>query len=365
MSINVAATTGRQCILSKFPTNFSFCFAYGSGVKKQLGYEDIVKQRQTMIDMMFCVDDAAKWHSENLQMNPTHYSGLAHWYGSVGNGGSRIAYIQNNFGARVYCNTLIPLDNGQFIKYGVVSTKNLIDDLLNWRYLYVAGRLHKPCEILIEPRKLDIQSAIQFNLKSAVHVALILLPKSFTIYDLFYSIANLSYAGDFRMIFGEKKDKVKNIVKPQLADFYKYYLPTLLEFCSDNCIDSVLSNEKMPTGLIYQNKSTDMTLHHLKNLPQSICHGLIIGAASSTASSATIVSPVTKGKHSLLKIQDDSHQSMQSLASNPKLPYMLSKQLRGIVWNSSVYQSLKNIPTAGVTKSIQYSWKKVLKTFNM
>lgn len=37
----------------------------------------------------------------------------------------------------------------QIIKYGVISTDSLIDDLIHWKTMYVAGRLHKPVGIQI------------------------------------------------------------------------------------------------------------------------------------------------------------------------------------------------------------------------
>lgn len=39
--------------------------------------------------------------------------------------------------------------SSQIIKYGVISTESLIDDLMHWKTMYVAGRLHKPVSIKI------------------------------------------------------------------------------------------------------------------------------------------------------------------------------------------------------------------------
>jgi len=30
------------------------------------------------------------------------------------------------------------------MKYGVISTHTLVDDLVNWRSMYISGRMHKP-----------------------------------------------------------------------------------------------------------------------------------------------------------------------------------------------------------------------------
>lgn len=320
-------STGKWNILTKFPNNFSFCFAYGSGVKKQLGYVDGNSAKKPMIDLVFCVTDSLEWHRKNLQINPSHYSAV----GLMGS--SIVSRIQTQFGAKVYCNTLIPLDDGSTIKYGVVATSDLITDLIDWKYLYLAGRLHKPIEILYPPA-LDIQNAITTNLTNALHVSLLLLPERFTYFDLFYTIANLSYAGDFRMIFGENKDKVRNIVEPQLVDFRNLYLPTLerlsqhLTLPLDEC------------GHLVQDKSEAVTLHHLQQLPETL-------------------------KFQLLGDKRNDNSVVMQLCRDSNLPQMVQRGVNKIVWSSSVFQSLKNIPTAGLSKAIRYSWKKVLKTLQL
>ncbi len=56
-------------------------------------------------------------------------------------------------GASTWFNTLLPVPLGlpgagdgprQRFKYGVIDMAALVDDLRNWRSLYIAGRMHKP-----------------------------------------------------------------------------------------------------------------------------------------------------------------------------------------------------------------------------
>lgn len=318
-------------ILSRFPPNVSMCFAYGSGVKEQLGYDK--KKKNNMIDLIFCVDNSFRWHAENLDKNLSHYSAM-HTLGS-----RWIARYQEDLAARMYFNTLVPIvEEGRMIKYGVTSTKHLIEDLLDWRYLYVAGRLHKPVKIIRSPTNVKIENAMDNNLKSAMHAALLLLPKSFTEYDFYFTVANLSYGGDFRMTFGENKQKVKNIVRPQLRGFRELYAPTLKLFRDNISFPTAVNHEI----LCEQDASPTSRLHHLSSLPKwpirNICHNW------------------NRGRY-----KQDTEDVLRAVAYSSICQETVQNSLNSIVLHSSLTQSLKNIPTAGIAKSIKYSWGKIQK----
>ncbi|XP_006169109.1 phosphatidate cytidylyltransferase, mitochondrial-like [Tupaia chinensis] len=74
-----------------------------------------------------------------------------------------------------------------------------------------------------------LRSALDKNLRSAVTAAFLMLSESFSEEDLFVEIAGLSYSGDFRMVVGEEKTKVWNIVKPNVAHFRELYGSILQE----------------------------------------------------------------------------------------------------------------------------------------
>ena len=137
--------------LSKIPANFpstysinghneqqhiSFAFGYGSGVLKQ--QQDIENStNQNQIDLILVVNNSFKFHEENLKLNPSHYSCLRYF------GPSIITRIQETRGARIYFNPYVKFhdDPITLYKYGIISRKHLIRDLLDWETLYVAGRL--------------------------------------------------------------------------------------------------------------------------------------------------------------------------------------------------------------------------------
>lgn len=75
----------------------------------------------------------------------------------------------------------------------------------------MAGRLHKPVRVLeCQP---GLHSALRSNLSAALTTALLLLPQHFSEEQLYLNLAAISYTGDFRMVVGEDKNKVANIVR--------------------------------------------------------------------------------------------------------------------------------------------------------
>lgn len=182
-----------------------------------------------MIDLVVAVDDAVAFHEENMARNPTHYSSPSHWITARG-----VAAMQERLGGFSWYNTLVPIPHSargfapdQLMKYGVITVAALADDLRNWRSLYIPGRMHKPVRMIRLPD--DLRAAAQVNLHHALSAALLLQAERFTLGDLMTSIAGLSYAGDFRMVFGEHPDKVRNIVRGQFAAMVKLYWPLLLD----------------------------------------------------------------------------------------------------------------------------------------
>lgn len=138
-----------QKVLSNFPTTYKingdiqqqhiiFAFGYGSGVLKQ--QQDLEKKsstNQNQIDLILTVNNSFKFHEENLKLNSHHYSFLRHF------GVSTITRMQETRGARIYFNPYVkfPNDPNSLYKYGIISRRHLIRDLLDWETLYVAGRL--------------------------------------------------------------------------------------------------------------------------------------------------------------------------------------------------------------------------------
>ena len=316
--------------LNIFPSVPSYAFAYGSKVKAQANLAESVGD---MIDLIIAVDDPLSFHKNNMEKNPSHYSFLRHFGHRV------VSSIQEKMGARIYYNTMVPVD-GSLIKYGIIGTDHLINDLLDWETLYVSGRLHKPVEVLQEPNMESLKKALDMNFKNALHTSLLLLDETFTEEELYITIGFLSYSGDFRMIIGEDKNKVSNIVKPQVESFRNLYLPYLT---SDSM--SGLVQWHPLTKSFSQSYSNKVFLHHLNLLPKQVQQRLYINWTKNGATR-------------------DLDDVLLSISQSYGLPNHVRQAVRQIVTRSSLTQSAKGILTAGVTKSTKYVARKLRKMWN-
>ncbi|NXK99519.1 TAM41 protein, partial [Mesembrinibis cayennensis] len=316
MALPVLSSSGVKFrrVLAHFPQELSLAFAYGSGVFRQAG-ASAGHDENNMLDFVFAVDDSVTWHMMNLLKNRSHYSFLKVF------GPKQISSIQS-YGAGIYYNTLVPC-NGRMIKYGVISTDTLIDDLVHWKTLYVAGRLQKPVKILTQNENSKLQAALVSNLKSAVTAAFLMLPESFSEEDLYMQIAGLSYSGDFRMVIGEDRSKVQNIVKPNVPHFQKLY-SNILQDCPQVVYKHHLGRLEA-SGI---DKSPEGQFTQLMALPRTLQQKI-----------TSLVDPPGKNR--------DVEEILLQVAHDPDCGVVVHQGISGIVRSSSIVQSAKTILTAG------------------
>ncbi|KAF7346337.1 Kinesin-like protein [Mycena sanguinolenta] len=325
-----------ESIVEQFDAPIRYAFAYGSGVFEQDGYP--VKESSAdapMLDFMFAVTHAAHFHSINMQQHPSHYTLHARVLGS-----DYVTRVQE-IGPGVWFNAYVPM-SGVTIKYGVTTVDNLCSDLLNWRSLYLAGRMHKPLRIIKDDARVRLTQ--QVNLTSAVRAALLTLPGEFSETQLFERIAGISYLGDPRMMLpAENRGKVANIVRGQAPQFKELYHRLVVG----------LPGVHWPAHLstIQQDTTPHARAAHLKKLPSNLLTGVRNSYDRSGAASAT-------------PYEADESAYWVRLAGDDRLPATLGGELKRIVRYPATVQSFKGIVSAGVGKSMQYSAAKIGKWWN-
>lgn len=369
MIINQEFKEALRQILWQFRAPIRYAFAYGSGVFTQNGSAAssspthpsapaaIKKMQQgsgKMIDFIFGVSYSQHWHDLNLAQHRDHYSGL----GSLGS--YAVSQVQDRFGAGVYFNTHITV-NGTLIKYGVVNLDTLSQDLAQWNTLYLAGRLQKPVKILRDHPK--IRLANQINLLSALRVALLLLPEKFTEFELYNTIAGISYMGDLRMVLpAEDPSKVRNIVSGQMAHFRRLYEPLIsnlpnVDFNDPRCSQNDWVDDPDAVLKMEQNMDPMKRGNMVRRLPESFREKLYFQYQSRYA--------IPRAEFN--KMMEESNDTKQGIVRRPQggpfeqriagdehLKEEVSKAImKTIRWPSTV-QTIKGPLTAGVRKSWNY-----------
>ena len=366
-------------LLGAFPP-VQAAFAYGSAVFPQRGYSS-AQQADSMTDLVFCTDDQEAWHRENLRRHPAHYSSL-----SLG-GPRAVVAVQERFGAGVYYNTLVHV-HGRLIKYGVVRTSMLCDDLLRWHSLYLSGRMHKPVRMLVPPPA-DLAAAARINLHGALAAALLLLPARFDETALFSTICGLSYAGDVRMGVGESYGKVGHIVSGKLEPLRQLYVEPIAQLqqgvstisltapgggCSGSRapMSAVLAAVTGP-GASAVDYEQDISLAARRQLldlvpPNARQHLLPElqllrrGHGQRPIPPTGAVAPDEPLEEAL---EDAWRRAPGMAAASEAVGGALQRALFTIVRRASLAQTLKGVATAGALRSARYAFTKVRKRLLM
>lgn len=310
----------RSLVESTFPQEeLAYAFGYGSGVFTQQVTAD-KSSAENLIDVILVVNDSYAFHRDNIQRNPDHY--IHHFFTS--DPAARITWWQrHSVENSLFRNPRVYFNVTPGLKYGVVQVEDIVSDLQQWKYLYLAGRLHKPTvEILNRQSSSPIHDSVlyhqqMYNLPSALATALLLLypvnnaEAMLSPTQVYAKIASLSYTGDFRTIIGaEDPDKIIKLVNApgQYDRFQKLYKPSI----------DLLQTQ----GIIHVSSSGFWSL-------------------------------------------DTSESAKNHLSS--KLPTRLrdhpnlAAALTGIVAPAARYQSIKGLATAGFARSATYAARKLSK----
>ena len=236
-----------QSLVNQFPPVLH-AFGYGSGVFSQ------TDNIGGMVDVVLVVEDAVEWHEQNLALHSHHYATLARLCGA-----SMIAKIQR-VPPGVYFHAGIKMEESNtLVKYGVVEANMIKDDLRDWKYLYLAGRLHKPTVCIVENEEI-IELQNQVNLPAALATSLLLLSnnnntttnvQTYSLSTIYQQIATISYAGDLRVSVGaEDPLKIQKLVHSdgqfeRWNDLYK----DSLDILKSSGIVSVLDDDHVECNL--------------------------------------------------------------------------------------------------------------------
>ncbi|KAF8631057.1 hypothetical protein AX15_002663 [Amanita polypyramis BW_CC] len=333
LPVSNSTRTLLESIVRKFDAPIRYAFAYGSGVFEQDGY-DLQKPgaERPMLDFMFAVTHASHFHSINMHQHASHYPLHARTFGS-----SYVSRMEE-FGPGVWFNAYVPV-NGVMIKYGVTTVDNLCSDLLNWKTLYLAGRMHKPLRIIKDDARVRLTQ--QVNLTSAVRAALLTLPGEFSETQLFERIAGISYSGDPRMwLPAENRGKVANIVRKQGPQFKELY----------NRLVVGLPGVHWPSHstTVQQDTAPQARAAHLRKLPSNLLEKVRDNFARKDPEAQAV-------------FEADESVYWARLAGDERLPDSLQQEMRNIVRCPATVQSLKGLVSVGVGKSIRYSTSKMKK----
>jgi hypothetical protein len=194
-----------QHFLSKHGSTIDAIIAYGSKINNTATYD-------SHYDCLVIVDDYKKFHSTNKE----GYKGYRLWFMRKPN----THVFLNELGPNFYQETI----DDKEVKYGVIGLKDFRRACKSGIRIYVKGRLQKPLRIIYADDNVlpEIRNGILRARIGGVNLALKLLPKRFSMYDLIKEIVGMSYKADIRL---ESPTKVEDIVKKNWQELIEIYKP--------------------------------------------------------------------------------------------------------------------------------------------
>ena len=235
----------------------------------------------------------------------------------------------------------------------MTTVDNLCSDLLNWRTLYLAGRMHKPLRIIKDDARVRLTQ--QVNLTSAVRAALLTLPEEFSENQLFERIAGISYSGDPRMMLPvEDRGKVGNIVRKQSSQFKELYHRLVVGLPGVHWPE--------PLSVIQQDVSARARSAHLKKLPSHLLTKV------KTNYSRRTLNPELEADESAYWVHLAGDERLAEVLVDGEFFWTrtfamtvlyVTLEMNKIVRYPAVVQSIKGLASVGLGKSIRYSSAKV------
>ena len=333
-------------------------FGYGSGVlMQQQQQQHISKGEEKVVDVILVVRNALDFHRANRQCNPHHYAaslGLrssperAAWW-------QRHALRENPW----LCNPGVYFIVTPHLKYGIVQYEDLCTDLQHWKFLYLAGRLHKPVVTFKNDKHIQLLQQ-QHNLPAALAAALLIqynndhpenqntATAAAPLSSLYSVIASLSYQGDPRLtLAAEDPNKIAQLVAPQhLLRWQSLYADAMLNLQTAGYFSF--------DHHTYRWDQTNPHAHHClwQSLPPHVRQQCGYHPPSSSNKN-------NNSNHHHTNNKDDATVSLRLLSTAAQaLPTVLASS---IVAPAARYQSFKGLFTAGMTRSIRYAFRKLQK----
>ncbi|GJQ12809.1 hypothetical protein GpartN1_g4600.t1 [Galdieria partita] len=315
-----------------------FAFAYGSGAVPQMG----TYKETSMLDLILVLEDSFQWHQENMKRNPSHYAFIPKAVGPKLTSSVQTCKV----GVPVLYNTLVPFQSG-LMKYGCVAFADLLEDLQSWKYLFLAGRLHKPVRMFIPSNSLNCDSsaienfhadlaemnqALTDNLEAALSAA---------------KISQLSYYGDIRFAFSaENPRKVSNIVSANLLSFRNLYNDALTSLLRDHLLRVDSSSGNGSCVYVKQDNHCPSLLGLLQRIPSHFVKRCYFNHPCSSQD----ICPD--------KLYVEEARQMISQMGTRTFQDILKKTFQTTVRNSSIGQAFKGLFSAGPLRSCVYLVKK-------